>query len=518
MKAIPFRKSLLLILAVINCSAIALGAYAVGLLGSVHERLDSLTVGIYRRLEIANELREAADTRAIAVRNLALLDSGDARQLQQKDYDDAAVRVAKAVERLIQATSDSDIPGEVKARAAGIAQVESRYAPVAGQIVSLLQRGQREQARLQIEQICTPTLIELRTAIGAYMQITQKRTQLFIEDTDRSVQRQRTTLLLVIAAVVSLSAVLAWLLLRSVRRTLGAEPEALNHALARLADGDLAPIPETAQAWDGSVMASLGRMQRSVSQIVVDVRTASNAIAEASRDIAGGTADLQAQTQEQAANVERSAASTARMDQSIAVAEDSSRKVSQVAADAMRAALEGGTAVERVANSMDEITHASTKIAEIVGVIGGIAFQTNLLALNAAVEAARAGTQGRGFAVVAGEVRTLATRSADATREIRSLIESSARHVEQGAGLVTEAGSRMHSITSQVQRVNDLMEEIKEAAQAQSMGANEITEAMSQLDRVTQRNTQLAQQSASTAQELSLRAGEMARAVSAFKV
>jgi methyl-accepting chemotaxis protein len=197
---------------------------------------------------------------------------------------------------------------------------------------------------------------------------------------------------------------------------------------------------------------------------------------------------------------------------------DSARQANQLAGGASEVATKGGNVVSRVVGTMREINDSSKRIADIIGVIDGIAFQTNILALNAAVEAARAGEQGRGFAVVAGEVRNLAQRSAEAAKEIKSLITSSVEQVEQGSVLVDEAGRTMDEIVGAIKRVNDIVAEISAAGVEQSSGVSQVSQAVSQMDQVTQQNAALVEESAAAAESLKQQAQRLVGSVSVFKL
>ena len=197
---------------------------------------------------------------------------------------------------------------------------------------------------------------------------------------------------------------------------------------------------------------------------------------------------------------------------------DAARQANQLAASASQVAAKGGAVVGEVVSTMDQISASSRKIADIIGVIDGIAFQTNILALNAAVEAARAGEQGRGFAVVAGEVRSLAQRSAQAAREIKSLIGESVEKVETGSKLVNDAGQTMSDIVAQVKRVTDLIGEITSSTLEQSNGIGQVNQAVTQLDQMTQQNAALVEQSAAAADSLRQQADQLVRAVAQFRL
>ena len=268
----------------------------------------------------------------------------------------------------------------------------------------------------------------------------------------------------------------------------------------------------------GQLLAALKKMNESLVHIVGQVRTTSDSIATGSSQIAMGNADLSQRTEEQASNLQQTAASMEQMTASIKQNSDTAREAAQVASDATQAATDGGQVVQEVVRTMSEISEASRKIGDIIGTIDGIAFQTNILALNAAVEAARAGEQGRGFAVVASEVRTLAQRSAEAAKEIKSLIGASVERVEHGNRLVGEAGKSMAGIVTEVQRVNDLISAISAASIEQSTGIGQVGGAVAQLDHVTQQNAALVEESAAAAESLKSQAANLAQTVAVFRI
>ncbi len=252
--------------------------------------------------------------------------------------------------------------------------------------------------------------------------------------------------------------------------------------------------------------------------LVDDVSTQTSGLRIASGEIATGNADLSHRTEEQASNLQQTAASMEQLNATVRNNADSAQQATSLAGSASAAAERGGEVVSHVVSTMDDISHSSKRIADIIGVIDGIAFQTNILALNAAVEAARAGEQGRGFAVVASEVRGLAKRSADAAKEIKSLIDTSVDRVETGARLVGDAGSAMTDIVSQVRRVADLIAGISAATTEQTAGIGLVGDAVTQLDQVTQQNAALVEQSAAAAESLKGQADRLAEAVDVFRV
>ena len=289
--------------------------------------------------------------------------------------------------------------------------------------------------------------------------------------------------------------------------------------LRAMTDGDLttSPLPwghdEAAQ-----LMTELGAMQQSLRKIVASVRGSSESIVHASTEIASASMDLSARTEQTAANLEQSASSMEEISSTVRHTAENVREAAGVAAGNSQAAARGGAVIAEVVSTMDDINSSSKKIGDIIGVIDGIAFQTNILALNAAVEAARAGEQGRGFAVVATEVRSLAQRSAQAAKEIKTLITSSVEKVESGSKVVKGAGDTMHELVANAQRMNDLLAEISTAASEQSSGVSQVGSAVSELDRMTQQNAALVEETAAAAAALKDQAIGLANEVDRFKL
>ena len=262
-----------------------------------------------------------------------------------------------------------------------------------------------------------------------------------------------------------------------------------------------------------ALQSALGRMQL----VVSSVQVSASQIEVASREIASGNSDLSGRTEQAASSLQETAASMEQLNSTVRQSADSARQASQMAVANAEVAARGGQVVGQVVTTMEEINRASAKISDIIGVIDGIAFQTNILALNAAVEAARAGEQGRGFAVVAGEVRNLAQRSAEAAKEIKSLIGSSVERVEVGTRLVAEAGSTIDEVVVNAQRVADIIGEITAAAGEQSDGIGQVNVAVTQLDQMTQQNAALVEESSAAAENLREQAQQLAQAIQVFK-
>ncbi len=311
---------------------------------------------------------------------------------------------------------------------------------------------------------------------------------------------------------------LAWLITRSLLAQLGGEPSVAAAVARAVADGDLStPIP-VRPGDSTSLLAGLQFMQTSLSRVVTQVRSGSERVAGASQEIAQGNADLSGRTEQQASALQQTSASMEQLGSTVTQNAQSARQADALAGNASTVAARGGEAVSRVVQTMRGINESSRRIADIIGTIDGIAFQTNILALNAAVEAARAGEQGRGFAVVASEVRNLAQRSAEAAREIRSLIAASVERVEQGTAQVDEAGATMTEVVGAITRVTAIVREISAASQEQSAGVAQVGQAVTQMDQTTQRNAALVEQSAAAAESLRQEAQSLVEVVAAFRL
>ena len=323
--------------------------------------------------------------------------------------------------------------------------------------------------------------------------------------------------IVVLCAVVAvlLGALFAWRISRSITGPL-AEAGAVAR---RIADGDLTEkLQPTGHDEATALMQSLQDMQGQLATVVAGVRHSADSVALASAEIAQGNNDLSGRTEQQAAALEETAASMEQLSATVQQNADNAAQAKQLALDASGVAGQGGAVVARVVQTMKGINESSDQISDIIGVIDSIAFQTNILALNAAVEAARAGEQGRGFAVVATEVRSLAGRSAEAAREIKSLIHASVDRVQQGTALVGEAGTTMGQIVQAIQRVSDLVGEISAASNEQSSGVSQVGEAITQMDQATQQNAALVEESAAAADSLRSQADQLVQAMAVFRL
>ena len=315
-----------------------------------------------------------------------------------------------------------------------------------------------------------------------------------------------------------LSTATGFFLIRAILRQLGGEPSVAAKVARRIAEGDFTVAIETGENDTSSLLFVMKHMSKELTNIVSEVRGATDSICTAAQQIAQGNADLSQRTEEQASSLEETASSMEQLTSTVRQNAENAKQANQLAASASDVAVKGGQVVGQVVQTMASISDSSKKIVDIISVIEGIAFQTNILALNAAVEAARAGEQGRGFAVVAGEVRNLAQRSAAAAKEIKTLIGDSVDKVGAGAKLVDQAGATMSEIVGAVKRVTDIMSEISAASSEQSVGIEQVNQAITQMDEVTQQNAALVEEAAAAAESMQRQAYVLMETVSVFRL
>ncbi|MGL0788479.1 cache domain-containing protein [Xanthomonas translucens pv. undulosa] len=293
----------------------------------------------------------------------------------------------------------------------------------------------------------------------------------------------------------------------------------VGRIMGAIADGDLSQRVEVRyEGAFGQLADAANRTAEQLTTIVQGIQRSVESINTAAGEIASGNSDLSVRTEQQAASLEETAASMEELTSTVKQNADSARQANQLVLGAGEVAESGGRVVEDVVTTMASISAASTRIADIIGVIDGIAFQTNILALNAAVEAARAGEQGRGFAVVASEVRSLAQRSAAAAKEIKTLISDSVQEVQQGSTLVARAGTTMAEVVTSVKRVTDIMAEISAASAEQSSGIEQVSKTVMQLDEATQQNAALVEEATAAAKSMEDQASDLTRAVAVFRL
>ncbi|AKJ31036.1 methyl-accepting chemotaxis protein [Caldimonas brevitalea] len=418
----------------------------------------------------------------------------EATDLRSRMTDPNSVRQAKEIDEAFAAYGQAALPVLEKA--------------AAGQLTSIAEANEALKPAKAHMAKGEATMIEILDSVSFF-------TKFVIDKFNRLYAVITLATAVIVSLSVALVALLGWRISRSI-------VQPMNDA-ARFAEqvgaGDLtATLDVQGQDEATRLQRSLAQMRDALQSMVSRVRDVTEGITTASSEIAHGNQDLSQRTEQTASNLQQTASSMEQLTGTVKQSADAARQANQLASSASTVASRGGEVVSQVVSTMDEISAASKKIADIIGVIDGIAFQTNILALNAAVEAARAGEQGRGFAVVAGEVRNLAQRSAQAAKEIKSLIGASVEKVDSGARLVQDAGSTMTEIVASVQRVTDIIGEITAATSEQSTGIGQVNTAVNQLDQMTQQNAALVEESAAAAESLRQQAERLSEVVAAFKL
>jgi methyl-accepting chemotaxis protein-1 (serine sensor receptor) len=512
MRQLKISTRLYLLLGVLSLLLIALGG--VGLAGIA--RSNDALASVYNDRTVP--LTQVADIQQRLLRNrlaiaAALLDPSAQNIAKQGAEVDANITAITAVWEAYGKTHQSVEAARLAARFA-----DDRRRFVAEGLkptLAALRANDLDAARRLQNEAIVPLYEPVGAGIGALVKLLLDEGQ---REYAQALARYQ-TLKLGTAASLALGLVLAWAfgvaLVRGVTRPLREAVQA-SEAVAR---GDLS-IAIEAQGRDelADLQRALQTMRQRLAGVVARVRENSEQVASASTQIAQGNTDLSSRTEEQASALQQTAASMEQLSTTVRSNADSAQQANRLAQGASAVAAKGGDVVGQVVQTMREIDASSKKIAEIIGVVDGIAFQTNILALNAAVEAARAGEHGRGFAVVAGEVRTLAQRSAEAAKEIKTLIGASVERVERGGLLVDQAGSTMTEVMQAIERVTLLMNEISSASVQQSAGVAQVGHAVSQMDQATQQNAALVEESAAAAESLRAQAQALVQAVAVFRL
>ncbi len=463
--------------------------------------------------KVAAANRWSAMTELNAQRVLAVMTSTE--NAVEYVFRDPIADTAGKIRDLQKSMEAMPLGADEKAQLGKIAESQKIAVGLQEQATKMKVDGFKDEAERIIRTEYMPASLAFLAAVRGLVEIENKAAAAYLDEV--KLARKLTVNLAITFVAVLLIGILAGaaLLIRSIRRPL----VQANELAARIAQGDLSAEVDVSRGDEfGDLMKSLAAMNASLGRMVSQVRQSTDNIATASAEIASGNSDLAARTEQTSSNLQSTASSMDALTHTVQHSADNARQASALAASASTVAEKGGAVVRQVVSTMEEINASSKKISDIIGVIDGIAFQTNILALNAAVEAARAGEQGRGFAVVASEVRSLAQRSAEAAKEIKSLIGTSVDKVESGTRLVTDAGSTMGEIVQSVRRVADVVGEITAASAEQSSGIAQVNQAIGNLDQMTQQNAALVEQSAAAAESLREQAAHMARAVAVFKV
>ncbi|WP_321932189.1 methyl-accepting chemotaxis protein [Paraburkholderia guartelaensis] len=483
-------------------------------LSALDDTVHQLTSENVAHILVANDWIVRVLETARRTRNMLILEDGAAIAKEVEGvYEDKKARAAY----LEQLRKSINSPGG-KALLQTVIDARARYTPYEDEYLKRVTAGQMTEARDVLLTKARPEQLAYIDALEKLIDY-EKST---IAATETRVSQDYTTghnLLLVLGGLAILAGIAAALVIaRSVLGQLGAEPSLLNEISQRIAEGDLRPVANGASAPSGSTLAAMSRMQTGLVQLIGQVRTSADSIATGSSQIASGNVDLSSRTEQQAASLEETAASMEELTSTVRQNAESARLASSLSANASEVAARGNQVVSQVVDTMGEISASSSRIADITGIIEGIAFQTNILALNAAVEAARAGEQGRGFAVVASEVRSLAQRSSSAAKEIKDLINASVHKIEDGSSLANEAGKTMSEVTQAVARVTDIIGEIAAASTEQSRGIEQVNQAITQMDEVTQQNAALVEEAAAASKSLEDQGSQLIDAVSFFRL
>lgn len=466
-----------------------------------------------KKIALSNDMGDAIHVVTRVMRTVVMLhDKAD----KEREF----AKITKAREKYDRAWEElSKMPpagAAGKALRQEIAAARDLARPLNNKVIELGFADKEQEAIAMLLKEAAPVTNKWQDLLEQNIVLQEKDNRAEFEAAQADYLQIRSMLIAASAASIVLSVLVGWLVTRSITRQLGGEPGAAAEVARHVAAGNLT-TPINLRAGDtDSLMAQLKTMQQELVVVVSGVRSGSESLSLASAEIAQGNQDLSSRTESQASALQQTAASMEQLSSTVQQNADSARQANQLAMNASMVATKGGDVVAQVVNTMKGINESSRRISDIISVIDGIAFQTNILALNAAVEAARAGEQGRGFAVVATEVRSLAGRSAEAAKQIKSLISASVEQVEAGSTLVDEAGNTMGEVVSAVKRVTDLMGEISAASAEQSAGVTQIGEAVTQMDQVTQQNAALVEEMAAAASALKSQAHELVQSVAAF--
>lgn len=482
----------------IGCSI----SYIVG--EQISASLQALRDRSYPHKEALDRLASAVDTFRTAVQDAAV--EGDETKIEEAQV--AATSARKEIAILVEINGDDAPTADLRTRFDAY-QPDALQAALA--MAGKADAGGSIERMADGKKLLDKRIAAMRSDAAAAVQASQEQAIAGVS---------RILLVLLGTGLVTLVAlgVASRFILKSVWKDLGDEPTALRLRVQRIAAGELCEEVSGDAAGEGqSLTGALSRMTGQLRETVAAIRTGADAIASASSQISSGNQDLSVRTEQASANLQQTASAMEEITSTVSQTADTAVRAGGLAQRARDSALQGGEIMNGVVNTMEAIAVASKQIAEIIGVIDGLAFQTNILALNAAVEAARAGEQGRGFAVVAAEVRSLAQRSAGAAREIRSLIEGSTNRVEEGSQRVGDAGRAMQAIVTNVGSVFDAISEISHATSEQSRGIVNVNDSVSHLDKVTQQNAALVEECAAAAGGLQHQARQLADAVRFFK-
>ncbi|MDB5847055.1 MAG: hypothetical protein JWP29_807 [Rhodoferax sp.] len=480
-----------------------------GRLSSLDDAQQQIVRQSWSRAEAAGNLATAIRAGAERAMSLLLGPEGAAAGAVLQDE-------RKAAESAIAALGAADMSEPERSLSGQLKQAHAVYELAVGKVVQGLQQpGGREAATKAMLGEAMPALATLQGHATALAGLEKRMAEDRIRAEEDRIATVRFEMLALGLLALLTGAAFVYGLVRSIVTPLD---EAIYIA-ETVAAGDLSQDFATERGGEfGRLLAALGTMEDTLTDVVGRIKESTDTITVASKDIAAGNTNLSQRTEEQANSLEQTASSMEQLTATVKQTADRARSASSLAVNASGVAQRGGAVVGDVVSTMTAISASSKRIVDIIEVIEGIAFQTNILALNAAVEAARAGEQGRGFAVVAAEVRSLAQRSAEAAKEIKSLIGDSVQQVENGSALVEQAGRTMHEIVESVQSVTAMLGEISDATTQQSIGIEHVNQAVVQMESATQQNAALVEQAASASSALAVQTHQLQTVVDEFKL
>ena len=486
-------------------------------MAQIQNRLDHVVTvnNVVTRLVV--DMRNNVSERVTSLRTLTLMTDPADMEPELNRFKEQTAKY-DALQGKLASKFSEEASAEEKALLNQVKEAESTAMPAIAKASALyLANNAMDATRVMVKEI-RPAQKKWLDGLDQLGKLEDKLNAQSQNDAEAAFASARNFMLVLLALAVTLGVLAATVITRGLLKQLGGEPGYTAKIAGSIAEGDLSIAIDTKSSDRGSLLIEMKQMRNSLVDIVSQVRRGTHTITTASREIAAGNTDLSSRTELQASSLEKTASAMEELTATVKQNADNAREANHLAATASDVARKGGEVVSQVVGTMGEINSSASKIADIIGVIDGIAFQTNILALNAAVEAARAGEQGRGFAVVASEVRNLAQRSAAAAKEIKQLIGDSVEKIGRGSKLVGQAGETMDEVVASVKRVTDIMSDIASASAEQSAGIEQVNLSIIEMDGMTQQNAALVEEAAAAFQSLQDQAAELQRVVSIFKL